>query len=176
MKTGRDKRLIVAVRHRLGVRLHAAVAVVHRQQLQPVPVHKIVGIAKVSEGVRVFGDAPDQHLVVLAADEIGADTALVADHREGEIVEGPRVAPGAEQSQGLSGKAGTDLVPGHDLVLRRGLPHPPEFAHLQAAGELILRVDHDRDAVEGDGEFDVLCPALSGRAPLPFRRWGAMRR
>src|SRR5690606_33021471 len=84
-----------------------------------------------------------------------------------EVIEGPGIGSGSIQTNRLAWPLGAHLVPSGDRA--PGLPDPPEIVGSEALDELVPRIDHDRESIPCDLQFDELhaigaaCFHLSGQ-------------
>src|SRR5215210_4938703 len=140
--------------------LHAGRYTLNLERLEPLLVLLEVAEAEVSQGVRVAGHTLNQHVVVLAGLVVRPALLLLADSSFGEELEGTRLGAGAVEVDLLLGPLGAHLVPGGDLAVRVELPERLELVERYVVREVVLGVDHDRDAVLAYREFDKLDAVL----------------
>src|ERR687894_997661 len=134
---------------------------IHGERLERVPVVLVVRETEVAERVLVAGDALNEHVVVLAGLVVRAvDLLLVPDDDLVEELVCPRLGARTVEAQLPVGPLGAHLVPLRNLALRPGLPHRLELLARDVGRPVVLRVNHDRDAVESDRDLDKLDPVL----------------
>ena len=103
-------------------------------------------------------DALDDHVVVLRGLVVRAARAFLAVDRVGEVVEGARVGPRAEELEQLVRERGADVPP--RAHLRAGLPDLLQLVDGQAGRPVVGGVDDDGQRVVRDLELDVLHAVL----------------